>query len=458
MHTIHSVLDSLSDILWGDTLGLPLLIPLLSLTGLYLSIGLRALPWRRIPRAFRLLWQGRTAGAGDRGEIPPFQALMTELSATIGTGNIAGVATAIYFGGPGALFWMWVIALIGMATKYAESVLAVKYREVDQLGNYVGGPMYYIRNGLGRRWGWLSALFALFGMLAAFGIGNMVQSNTVADELHNSFSIPQWLTGALMAGLAGAVIFGGIRRIAEVAARLVPLMGGVYVCGALLIILIHVYDLPAALGLIVHDAFTGTAAGGGFAGASVWMAVRWGFARGIFSNEAGLGSTPIAHAAAQTRDPVRQGMISMLGVFIDTIVICTMTGLVIVLTGVWNSGATGAPLSSLAFHTGLAGIGGYIVSFGLVVFAFTTVLGWSYYGERCAEYLLGVRIIRPYRVLWVAAIFCGAIFKLSLVWTFADVLNGLMAIPNLIALLLLSPVVFSLTREHGEGLFHASAR
>jgi alanine or glycine:cation symporter, AGCS family len=308
--------------------------------------------------------------------------------------------------------------------------------------------MYYIKNGLAPHWHWLSILFSLFGMFAAFGIGNMVQSNTVADELNTSFAIPVWLTGSILALLAGAVILGGIRRIAEVAGRLVPFMAVAYFAGALLIVLLHITKIPAAIALIVTDAFTGTAASGGFAGATVWMALRWGFARGIFSNEAGLGSTPIAHAAARTSNPVRQGMISMLGPLIDTLIVCTMTALVIMVTGVWNSGETGAPLSSLAFTTGLPGPGGYIVSFGLMIFAFTTILGWSYYGERCAEYLFGTRIIVPYRIIWIVAIIIGSVMKLNLVWTFADVLNGMMAIPNLIALLLLSPVVFAMTREH----------
>ena len=448
MEELQIFLDKLSGIIWGEYL----LIPLLSLVGIYLTIGLRAMPWLHIPQALKWLWQGRELDEKE-GDISPFQAL-TELSATIGTGNIAGVATAIYFGGPGAVFWMWVIALVGMATKYAEGVLAVKYREVDSLGNHVGGPMYYIKNGLGKHWRWLGVLFALFGMCAAFGIGNMVQSNSLADELRTTFAVPAWLTGLVLAVLAGAVIIGGIRRIAEVAGRLVPFMAIAYFSGALLILLLHISTIPPALVLIVTDAFTGTSATGGFAGATVWMALQWGFARGIFSNEAGLGSTPIAHAAARTNNPVRQGMISMIGPLIDTLIVCTMTALVIITTGVWDSGETGAPLSSLAFTTGLPGPGGYIVSFGLMIFAFTTILGWSYYGERCAEYLFGVKIILPYRLLWIIAIFVGAESaqeKFKLVWTFADVLNGLMALPNLIALLLLSPVVFAITRERLNG-------
>lgn len=443
MQAVQEILDKLGGIIWGEYV----LIPLLALVGIYLTIGLKAMPLWHFPQAFKRLWQGRVAEDKD-GDISPFQALMTELSATIGTGNIAGVATAIYFGGPGAIFWMWVVAIFGMATKYAEALLAVRYREIDSLGNHVGGPMYYIKNGLGPRWYWLGSCFALFGMIAAFGIGNMVQSNTVAHELENAFTLPTWVTGIVLAVLAAAVILGGIQRIAEVAGKLVPFMAIAYFAGALIILLLHFTKIPAAFALIVSDAFTGTAASGGFAGATIWMALRWGFARGIFSNEAGLGSTPIVHAAAKTRDPVRQGLIAMLGPMIDTLIICTMTALVIIVTGVWNSGQVGAPLSSLAFTTGLPGPGGYIVSFGIMFFAFTTILGWSYYGERCAEYLLGVKIITPYRLLWIIAIFIGATRDLNLVWAFADVLNGLMAIPNLVALLLLSPVVFALTREY----------
>lgn len=447
MHLLQTLIDGINSILWGERLYMPLLIPLLAFVGVYLTLGLRLMPWRYLPRAFGLLWRGRKAST-EEGDISAFQALMTALSATIGTGNIAGVATAIYFGGPGAVFWMWVIALFGMATKYAEAVLAVQYREVDVLGKHVGGPMYYIRNGLGRNWRWLGGAFALFGMLAAFGIGNMVQSNTVADELHNSLAVPLWTSGLASAVLVGAVIIGGITRIAEVAEKLVPFMAAAYVAGALLIILLHAGQVPHALSLIVHGAFTDTAASGGFAGATVFMALRWGFARGIFSNEAGLGSAPIAHAAARTADPVRQGMVAMLGTFIDTVVICSMTALVIIITGAWNQGVQGAPMSSLAFDTGLPGPGGYIVTFGLIIFAFTTMLGWSYYGERCGEYLFGVKVIMPFRLVWVVAIFIGAQFKLEFVWLLADVLNGLMALPNLIALLLLSPVLFKITREH----------
>jgi AGCS family alanine or glycine:cation symporter len=395
-----------------------------------------------------MLWQGRK-GVGE-GEISPFNALMTSLSATIGTGNIAGVGTAIALGGPGALFWMWCTALVGMATKYAEAVLAVRYREVDEQGNHVGGPMYYIKNGLGRHWAWLGTAFAIFGALAGFGIGNTVQANSVADVLQTNFAIKPAYTGLVMAVLTFLVLVGGIRRIAEVAGALVPFMAISYLLGGLLVLLSNIPAIPGAIVHIVHDAFTPTAATGGFAGAAIWAAIRFGVARGIFSNEAGLGSAPIAHAAASTDNPVRQGSIAMLGTFIDTLIICSITGLAIVVTGAWTSGATGAALSSMAFEQALPGFGSYIVTFGLAIFAFTTLLGWSFYGEKCIEYLFGVRAITPFRILWVLMIPVGAMAQeqLNFVWLVADTLNAMMALPNLLALLLLSPVVFKLTREY----------
>ncbi|MCF6202232.1 MAG: sodium:alanine symporter family protein [Methylococcaceae bacterium] len=414
--------------------------------GIYFTIGLKAFPWMHTARSFLLLWQSRKAA--QEGDISPFQALMTSLSATIGTGNIAGVATAISLGGPGAVFWMWITALFGMATKYAEAVLAVKYKEVDDLGNHVGGPMYYIKNGLGDKWRGLAIAFSIFGALAAFGIGNMVQANSVAEAVKATFNIPAWQTGLVITLLTAAVILGGLNRIASVASTLVPAMAFAYITGALLVIFNYLDQVPETLYLIASSAFTETAAVGGFAGAAVWTAIRFGVARGIFSNEAGLGSAPIAHAAAKTSSPVQQGMIAMLGTFIDTIIICTMTALVIILTGVWSSGETGAALSTLAFNTAIPGWGGYIIVFGLVVFAFTTILGWSYYGERCAEFLFGVKAIKPYRLLWLCAIPVGAMGKLGVIWLLADVLNGLMAIPNLIALGLLSPVIFKITKNY----------
>ena len=382
MEALTSLLNTLSSFIWG-----PFTLVLVLGVGAYLTIGLKFIPWRKtIPYAFSLLFQGRKSAG--KGEISPFQALMTAMSTTIGTGNIAGVATAIFIGGPGAIFWMWITALVGMATKYGEAVLAVKYRETDALGKHVGGPMYYIKNGLGSQWRWLAFLFALFGTVAAFGIGNMVQSNSVADALHTNFSIDKKITGAVIAILAGLVILGGIKRIGAVAGKLVPLMAIAYILGSLAIIFNNISEVPAALSLIVDSAFNGSAAAGGFAGAGIMIAIQMGVARGIFSNEAGLGSTPIAHAAAQTDSPVRQGMIAMLGTFIDTIIVCTMTALVIIISGAWTSGKTGASLSTLAYGNSIP-FGEYIITFGLVVFAFTTILGWSYYGERCAEYIFG---------------------------------------------------------------------
>ena len=441
MEMIASLIERVNGLVWGRYM-----LVLILGTGLYLMIGLKAMPLRQLKYGFRMLWAGRQ-GRGE-GDVSPFNALMTSLAATIGTGNIAGVATAIFIGGPGALFWMWCTALLGMATKYAEAVCAVHYREVDEQGNHVGGPMYYIKNGLSHNWRWLGAAFAIFGALAGFGIGNTVQANSVAAALNSgAFGVPHWVTGLVMAVLVALVLIGGIRRIAEVAGKLVPFMAVAYLSAGLIILILNVTEIPAALVLIVTDAFTPTAATGGFAGASIMLAIQMGVARGIFSNEAGLGSAPIAHAAAATDSPVRQGTVAMLGTFIDTIIICSITGLVIVISGAWTSGETGAALSSAAFEQALPGVGGYVVTLGLSIFAFTTLLGWSFYGEKCVEYLFGVRSIIPFRVLWIIAIPIGATANLSFIWLVADTLNGLMALPNLLALLLLSPVVFALTRD-----------
>ncbi len=441
METLNEMVGWLNGIVWG-----PLMLVLILGTGLFLTVGLKFMPIRNLGYGFRQLWEGRKPKG--EGDITPFNALMTSLSATIGTGNIAGVGTAIAIGGPGAVFWMWCTAVVGMATKYAEAVLAVKYREVDEEGRHVGGPMYYIKNGLGKNWRWLGTLFAIFGAIAGFGIGNMVQANSVADAMNANLGFSKLWVGIGMAVLVFMVLIGGIKRIAQVAGKLVPLMAIAYVVGGLIVILVNVTEVPAALWLIISEAFTPTAATGGFAGSAVMLAVQMGVARGIFSNEAGLGSAPIAHAAAETNDPVRQGTVAMLGTFIDTLIICTITALVIVLTGMWSSGESGAALSSAAFGAGLPGFGQWVVTFGLVIFAFTTIMGWSVYGERCLEYLFGVKVIMPFRILWVLAIPVGATVKLGFVWLLADTLNALMAIPNLIALLLLSPVVFKLTRDY----------
>jgi AGCS family alanine or glycine:cation symporter len=436
------IIHSINSWVWG-----PVMLALIMGTGVYLTLGLRFVTIRKIPAAFALLLRG-VKGKGE-GEISPFGALMTALSATIGTGNIAGVATAIALGGPGALFWMWLAALFGMATKYAEAVLAVHYREHDSEGRYKGGPMYYIKNGLKQHWHWLGYLFAIFGALAGFGIANTVQSNSVSQVLQTSFDIPPLTTGLVLAALVAAVILGGIKRIAHVTTVLVPIMAVAYLAAGLLLIFLNIEKLPGAFALVIDGAFNGSAAGGGFAGASVWLALRMGVARGIFSNEAGLGSAPIAHAAAQTDSPVRQGTIAMLGTFIDTLVVCSVTGLAIVMMGVMDSGETGANLTRMAFAQGIPG-GQWIVTYGLCLFALTTMIGWSYYGERCVVFLVGERGVLPFRLLWVAAIPLGTVGDLNLVWVIADILNACMALPNLTALLLLAPVVFKLTREYLE--------
>ncbi|MDD2481768.1 MAG: alanine/glycine:cation symporter family protein, partial [Lutispora sp.] len=365
--------------------------------------------------------------------------------ATVGTGNIAGVATAIALGGPGAVFWMWLSAIFGMTTKYGEVVLSINYREKTPDGRFVGGPMYYIEKGLKMKW--LAYIFAAFGAIAAFGIGNMVQSNSVAASLEVSFGINKLVTGIILAVLAAIVIIGGIKRIGQVTERLVPVMAAFYILGALIIIFSNISHIGEAFGLIFGSAFTGSAAIGGFAGSTMKIAMTKGIARGVFSNEAGLGSAPIAHAAATTDHPVRQGLWGVFEVFVDTIVICSLTALSIIMSGVWNSGATGSELTTMAFNEGLPGPGGYIVSIGILLFAFSTILGWAYYGERCAEYIFGPKVNKIYRILWIPFVVIGSIGGLNFLWDMADTLNGLMAIPNLIGVLGLSGVVIKLTKE-----------
>lgn len=414
-------------------------------TGLYLNLRLKALPMRKLAYAFRMLL--RKPGEGDEGDIAPFKALMTSMSATVGTGNIAGVATAIGIGGPGALFWMWITALIGLATKYSETVLAVNFREQKEDGRTVGGPMYFIRNGLGKKWYWLATAYAVFAGLAGFGLGNTVQSNSMAQALNSTFNVPVAVTAVVLLILISLVLLGGIKRISTVASALVPTMAIAYFVSAIIVFVVNIDAVPAAFSLVVESAFTGTAATGGFAGAAVWVAIQMGVARGIFSNEAGLGSGSIAHAAAQTNSPVRQGFISMLGTFTDTIIICSLTGFVILLSGVWQGDAKAAAMTTAAFST-VFPFGAEMVTVALVLFAFTTILGWSYYGERAVEYLFGAKAIVPFRVVWIAAVPVGAVAKLDLVWLIADTLNALMAIPNLIGLVLLSPVVVKLTKDY----------
>lgn len=440
MIIIETWLGQIEALVWGEFM----LVMILGV-GLWLTLRIKAISIRKIPFAFKQLMRGRVASG--EGTIVPFSALMLSLSATIGTGNIVGVATAIGLGGPGALFWMWCSALVGMATKYSEAVCAVRFREVNAKGQYVGGPMYYIKNGLGPKWAWLGILFAIFGAVAGFGIGNMVQANSVADALQDSFGISKLLTSVALVGLVGLVLIGGVKRIAAVARQLVPLMALAYMAVGLFVIFAHIAEIPAALALIFKSAFTPVAAQGGFAGAAVAMAIQMGISRGIFSNEAGLGSAPIAHAAAATNSPVRQGTVAMLGTFIDTLVVCSITGLAIIVTGAWTGDVQGAAMSHAAFSSVIP-VGDKIVSVALAVFAFTTILGWSYYGERCVEFLGGPKTTVPFRILWVLAIPVGVMASLDLVWILASVLNGLMAVPNLIALAALSGVVAKLTRDY----------
>ena len=450
MERLNSFINQVNAFAWG-----PPMLGMLGVTGVLLTVGMVFMPWRKVGYGFRLLFE-KSEHVGE-GEVKPFNALMTALSATVGTGNIAGVATAIALGGPGAVFYMWLIALFGMATKYAEAVCAVTYREVDKSGRYVGGPMYYLRNGVGEfapeLGRWLGLAFAVFGAVAAFGIGNAVQVNSMAAALGETFSVPKIVTGVIVAVLVGFVIIGGIRRIAEVAGKLVPAMIVLYVGASLLVILINVAEVPKAIGLIFKHAFAPAAATGGFAGAAVAAAVRFGVARGVFSNESGLGSAAIAHAAAKTDNPVRQGVIAMLGTFIDTIIVCTMTALVILTSGAWTvmgtdgGGLTGAVLTSAAFQHSMAG-GQYIVTIALALFAFTTILGWSYYGERCWQYLFSEKSLILYRGLWIVAVLGFADVKVDFVWNLSDTLNGLMAVPNLVGLLLLAPMVFKVTHEY----------
>jgi AGCS family alanine or glycine:cation symporter len=436
------LLNTLSGFVWGP----PMLIFLVG-TGIYLTIRLKGLQFFQLfPALYLALVKRREEGAA--GDISHFQALMTALAATVGTGNIAGVATAIAAGGPGALFWMWITGLVGMATKYGEALLAVKYRVVDERGEMAGGPMYYLERGLKMKW--LGVLFAVFTVIASFGIGNMVQAHSVADALRESFGVPPLWTGIVIALATGLVILGGIHSIARIASALVPVMIIFYVLGGLVVLAINWRGIPGMFVYVIQDAFTPTAAVGGFAGATVMQAVRFGVARGVFSNESGLGSAAIAAAAAQSRHPVTQALVSMTQTFIDTIVVCSITGFVIIATGAWQSGTTGAALTTSAFSTGLPGSwGGVIVAVGLSLFAYSTLLGWNYYGEKALEYLFGsAKFVPYYRAVWVALSFVGAVASLSTVWSFSDVMNGAMAIPNLIGLIGLSGVIVSETRDY----------
>ena len=426
---------------------MPLLVLLVG-TGIFLSFRLGFLQIFRLPRSLKLIFSAENQGEGD---IDSFKALCTALAATVGTGNIVGVATAIKAGGPGAILWMWIAAFFGMATKYAEGCLAVKYRTVDDKGQISGGPMYYIENGLGRAYRPLAIAFAFFGVLVAyFGIGTFAQVNSIVQITQLNAGIPVEYTAVVLTILVAAITLGGLQSIAKTASKIVPAMAVIYMVSTLGFLVIFADKLPGAIAEIFYDAFHPTAAVGGFLGASVLFAMRNGVARGVFSNESGLGSAPIVAAAAKTKWPAEQGLVSMTGTFIDTIIICTMTGLVVVISGLWKTDLNGAALTNAAFLQAYPAFGGYMLMVGLVLFAFTTILGWNYYGERCMEYLVGVKGIMPYRVGFIVLVGCGAFLKLESIWILADIVNGLMAIPNLIALLGLSGVVVAETRKYME--------
>ncbi|WP_370822348.1 alanine/glycine:cation symporter family protein [Acidaminococcus massiliensis] len=438
-----ALLNQIDSFVWGP----PLLVLLVG-TGIFLSFRLGFLQIFRLPRSLKLIFSAENQGEGD---IDSFKALCTALAATVGTGNIVGVATAIKAGGPGAILWMWIAAFFGMATKYAEGCLAVKYRTVDDKGQISGGPMYYIENGLGRAYRPLAIAFAFFGVLVAyFGIGTFAQVNSIVQITQLNTGIPVEYTAVVLTILVAAITLGGLQSIAKTASKIVPAMAVIYMVSTLGFLVIFANKLPGAIAEIFYDAFHPTAAVGGFLGASVLFAMRNGVARGVFSNESGLGSAPIVAAAAKTKWPAEQGLVSMTGTFIDTIIICTMTGLVVVISGLWKTDLNGAALTNAAFLQAYPAFGGYMLMVGLVLFAFTTILGWNYYGERCMEYLVGVKGIMPYRVGFIILVGCGAFLKLESIWILADIVNGLMAIPNLIALLGLSGVVVAETRKYME--------
>ncbi len=447
---VTDILNPINSFVWG-----PVMLILLLGTGLFMTLGLRFLTFRRIPQGFKKLWKGRAKREGAEGELSPFNALMTALAATVGTGNIAGVATAIFVGGPGALFWMWCTAMLGMATKFSETLLAVKYRETTPDGNVVGGPMYYIKNGFKEKFNinfaWFGALFAIFGSIAGFGIGNMTQTNSIAGAVQANFGVDPFITAGILLVLVGAVLVGGVQRIGAVAGKIVPAMAVFYIVASLAVIIIKIDVIPTIFMTIIREAFTPSAA----FGASIWMTIRYGVARGVFSNEAGLGSAPIAHATATVKHPMNQALVAMLGTFIDTIIICSMTGFAILASGVLDptNGVNGAALTSAAFNSVLsvilpASFGGYIVTVALCLFAFTTILGWCVYSERCMIYLFGDKALKPFRVLFTLVVPIGAVAKLDTVWLLSDTLNACMAIPNLIAILVLSPVVFAVVKDY----------
>ena len=424
--------------------GMPTLVLLIG-TGLWMSIVLCGIQFRLMPHALRLSFGKSKHSATHVGDISHFQALMAAVSATVGVGNIAGVATAIATGGPGAMFWMWCTGLVGMATKYAEAVLSVHYRVTADDGTMSGGPMYYIARGLGQRW--MAVLFAVFTVVASFGIGNMVQSNTIAVTLA-PLNVHPWVMGGIIAGATALVVLGGIKALGNISALLTPVMIGIYFVAVALIVAFNIEAIPAVFALIFRDAFTPAAAAGGFAGATVKLAMQQGIARGLFSNEAGLGSSPIMAAAAKTAHPAEPALVSMLQVFIDTLVVCSLTGFAILCTGAWKTGQTGVELTNVAFEQALGPIGRYIVSISVILFAYTTLISWGYFGEQALRYLIGQRGVKTYRVIFIIVVFLGAQLKINVVWTLSDIFNGLMAFPNLIALLCLTPVVLQETKHY----------
>lgn len=440
-----SIISAIDSFLWG-----PPLIILLVGTGIYLTLRLKLLQIAKLPLAMKLILSAKNKGDGD---ISSFKALCLALSATVGTGNIVGVATAVEVGGPGAIFWMWIAAFFGMATKYAEGLLAIKYRSKDEIGQIAGGPMYYIEMGMGKKYRPLAIIFAVFCILVAFfGIGTFAQVNAIVDSMSLTFGIPIYITDIILTLLVAGITLGGLKSIARTASAIVPFMAVLYFVTCLGIILLHISDVPAAITLIIDSAFNGQAAVGGFAGSTIMMAMQNGIARGVFSNESGLGSAPIAAAAAKTHWPAEQGLISMTGTFIDTIIICSMTGLTLVLTGVWCGDLSGAAMTNTAFSMDYGILGGIFLTVSLALFAFTTILGWNYYGERACQYLFGIKGILPYRIIFICLVASGAFLKLESIWVLADIVNGLMAIPNLIAIIALSGIISFETKKYFEHL------
>ncbi len=443
--TFMYYLGELNNIVWG-----PGMLILLVGTGLYLTVGLNFFTFKNIGAGLIHTWKGRSTKS-TKGEITPFQALMTALAADIGTGNIVGVATAIAIGGPGALFWMWVTALVGMSTKFCEILLAIQYREKTEAGNWVGGAMYVIKNALGPKWLWMGSMFAFFGIFACIGTGAMVQGNAISNMTYATMGVPKEIIAIVLFLLITAVIIGGVKRIGAFAGKVVPAMAIVYIIMALIVIALNIEEVPSVFMHVIKEAFTPTAAEGGFVGATVMLAIRMGMARGIFSNEAGLGTAPIAHAAALTNRPLEQAAIGMLDTFLDTIIVCSMTGFAILVTGVWTADPqlNAGVLTSAAFGEALP-FGDYAVTICLMFFAFTTILGWCVYGERCAIYFFGDRGQMPFRIFYCLMVPVGVIVKLDLVWLIADTCNALMAFPNLLALLILSPAIFKFVKEETQ--------